>query len=105
LEFIEVLNWEKYQGGSKRYESTTWFKMENKLWMNELWDALSPEEFKCFIFLLCYVSQKSHKTGRIEIEITTLSRMSGISSTILDSTVQALCKHGVVTKVPHVQIR
>ena len=88
---IKILNWDKYQGESKRYESTSWFRVENTVWMHPLWDELSDSEFRAMIFVWSYTSQKAHKTGETEIVPKTLHRMSGIPEFVLISTIKKLC--------------
>lgn len=75
---IKVLNWGKHQAGATRYDSTSWFKLKNSLISNEVWDCLNDAEFRFFIFLLCFISQKQHKTGIVSVHINTLNRISVI---------------------------
>jgi len=87
---VTFLNWEKYQGETKRYKHSYWFRTENKIWMHELWDRLSDREFRAFTFLKCYVSQQGHETGSATLELKTISRMSGIEPEIFISTIGKL---------------
>lgn len=55
---ITVLNWDKYQGPAKRYQSTHWFRLECNLIYHPLIDILSAAEFRAFVLLLSLVAQK-----------------------------------------------
>jgi hypothetical protein len=107
---VEFNNWGKYQGDARRYESSSWFRIQNSIWMHALWGALTDTEFKAFIFLVCQISHREHKSGRIKISIGLTSRHSGIPEKHIISTLEKLsdpllsvitvharCNHGAKT--------
>lgn len=101
---VTIKNWDEYQGESKRYDTATWFRMQNSVWMNELWDVLDDAEFKVFIFMLSYTSQKFHKTGRAEINVKTISRMANFKENVLLNALAKLSKLKILsinTRCPH----
>jgi hypothetical protein len=92
---LRVLNWEKFQGDAKRYKSTSWHRIENTIWMHPLWDELDDSEYRAFSFLLCYVSQRAHKTAEVELNFKTIERLSRVKPAALASTVRKLCALGM----------
>lgn len=94
---IKFNNWEKYQKEGKRYESTSWFALDNKMWQHPLWDDLDGEQLKGYLFLLCQVSQRGHKTGEIEITPSTIARLAGIPETKIAHLIDTLKYHRVIT--------
>lgn len=94
---LQVTNWEKYQTESKRVKNPSWFRFENKIYMDPVWDKLDHQagEFSAWVFLLCFVSQNGNLTGGVETELKVLSRLSGLSETVL---------HGTITKLNHLGI-
>jgi hypothetical protein len=92
---FKFLNWEKFQGDAKRYESSGWFRLENTTWMHPLWDSLDDSEFRALMFLFFYVSQRAHKTGEAELVFKTLHRMSGVKPEVLGRTVRKLVDLGM----------
>lgn len=98
---IKFLNWEKYQGDSKRYSSSTWFRMQNDLWQHDLWESLSDAEFRAFYFLIAWVSRRAHKNGETEINMDKFERFANIKAKIFTSAIEKLeqykvlqCLHG-----------
>ncbi len=77
---IEILNWAKYQGEARRHKTTSWFALDNKIWMHTLWDDLTDHEFRAFIRLLCHVSCTAHRTGIFVSSRHHLKVISGLST-------------------------
>lgn len=93
---LRIMNWEKHQAEGRRYESTSWFRLDNDLPLHELWEELDGEEFKAMIGLFCYVSQKHHKTGFApRVRLTTLERFTGMRRAVIVSTLRKLSSPGL----------
>lgn len=93
---IKFRNWEKYQGKAKAHTLTSWFRVQNTLYTSELWDELDPVEFKAYVFLKCLVSQKEHKTGELEVNLKTGTRMSGLDIEAMRSMLYKIAKLDVI---------
>lgn len=87
---IHILNWEKYQGRGREWNNPTWLRIQNNLPEHELWDELSDIELRAFIYILCVVSKKGHKTGKITLNLKNASRLSSIKPQIFISTLKKL---------------
>lgn len=109
---LRVMNWKHFQADGCRYESTSWFRLDNDLPLHELWEELDGDEFKAFIGLFCFLSQKHHKTGHApRVRFSTLERFIGkprsvivsmlkkISSPELNFAVIAPCGLGAETEI------
>lgn len=100
---ISFTEWPEYQGDSKRYESTAWLRLQNTIWMTELWEILDDAEFRCFIFLLTYTSQRAHKTGTIRVNLERIAQMGKLCEGTLRATLSKLEELGSLTCTPSVR--
>lgn len=64
--------------------------------MKKAWE-MDGNQFKTFVFLLCYASMHAHKSGKFEIDEDTFERLSGISKKILITCVDFLSDNKVLT--------
>lgn len=90
------LNWKKWQGRGTEFEQTKWFKMSNQLCYHEVWDQLSPSEFKCFMLLLMLTSQKSPRSGQSTIDLKHVLRKFGVRSCTVRTTLEQGRKMGIL---------
>lgn len=93
---VKFCNWEKYQGDSKRYETASWFRVETKIYLSEVWDLLPAEEFKAFMFLLAFTVDTAHKSGEVKMAIPKWARLSGSTVSIFESLLKKLTDNGIV---------
>lgn len=100
MEF-EFLNWKKYQvDGNKEIKNPTWLRLENKLYFNPIWDALTDPEFRVFMFLLCFKSQKNNLESYISLDVGVISRLSGKAEADVKTAIEKMLAFGVIQYVP-----
>ena len=96
---IEIVNWEKYQGESKKWINPTWFRIANDLYEHDLWFELNDAEFRAFYLILSRISKKFHITGKGKINLKTISRISGIKIPVLQCAIEKLEQLQVIRRI------
>jgi len=92
-------NWDKYQSESKRVKNPSWFRFENKTFMDRVWQNLDHQsgEFSAFMFLLMFVSQSGNETGSIKTDTEILARLSGLPEPIIIKTLKKVTSIGIAS--------
>lgn len=93
---IKILNWDKFQGNGKRFESTHWFRLNNRILAHPLWSELNSAELRVFIGLLAIVSRDGHQLGRVSATLGSFSASTRSKRSTVWTALEKLSAHGVV---------
>ena len=100
---IVFTNWKKYQASGIRYESTSWFRINNNLNRGTLWATLTHPEFRFFLHLLCEISDRSHRSGAMNVDTSQGYRLSNVNPRAIHSCIRKLVELKVIKNTPTVQ--
>ncbi len=93
---IQISNWAEYQGRGKDHDYSHWYRQRNNFFTSAVWDALDARGKVLLWFLLQYVSNNGHKTGRVVIKKTTLGQYSDVRGTKVGPTLDILRTFGIL---------
>jgi hypothetical protein len=96
---ITFNNWDKYQNESKRVKNPSWFRFENKTYIDPVWYELDhvKGEFSAFLFLMMFVSQNGNELGSVISDLRILANLSRLPEHVLVETLEKLARLGIAT--------
>ena len=93
---LKFTNWEKYNKRRGGIKTPVWFAFNDKFFIDPIVMEMNNEEKLVLIFLLCEASQQN-ANGALILSETKFSRLTGINTKHLYSSIDKLLKSGAAT--------